>query len=70
MTDTKSGPRKWLLTQNRQLRQEGIFNWPLPAFAGRFDDGRTYNTCPEAGACAVVLRPDRYVPISQCARRP
>lgn len=52
MTDTKSGTRRWLLTQNRQLRQEGIFNWPLPAFAGRLEDGRTYNTCPEAGACA------------------
>ncbi|MEU5417869.1 hypothetical protein [Streptomyces sp. NPDC020667] len=49
-----SRSRKWLLTQNRQLRAEGIFNWPLPAWAGRFDDGRTYNTCPEAGACAAL----------------
>ncbi|WP_329431062.1 hypothetical protein OG339_48740 (plasmid) [Streptosporangium sp. NBC_01495] len=46
--------RRWLLTQNSQLRAEGIFNWSLPAFAGRLDDGRTYNTCPEAGACAPL----------------
>lgn len=26
--------RRWPLTQNRQLRQEGIFNWTLPAWAG------------------------------------
>ncbi|MGW4890766.1 GP88 family protein [Kitasatospora sp. NPDC004240] len=43
-------PRR-LLTQNRQLRQEGIFNWTLPAWAGRFPAGRSYNACPEAGAC-------------------
>ncbi|MER5326967.1 GP88 family protein [Streptosporangium roseum] len=59
MTEPTTGPpsrsaRKWLLTQNSQLRAEGIFNWPLPAFAGRLDDGRTYNTCPEAGACAPL----------------
>lgn len=48
---SSASSRKWLLTQNSQLRAEGIFNWPLPAFAGRLDDGRTYNTCPEAGAC-------------------
>ncbi len=54
MTDTPTPPtakRRWLLTQNRELRREGIFNWTLPAWAGRFADGRTYNTCPEAGAC-------------------
>jgi hypothetical protein len=50
----RKSSRKWLLTQNSQLRAEGIFNWPLPAFAGRLDDGRTYNTCPEAGACAAL----------------
>ncbi|MEV6810229.1 hypothetical protein [Streptomyces sp. NPDC051132] len=49
---TKLKARRWLLTQNRQLRAEGIFNWPLPAWAGRFSDGSTYNACPEAGACA------------------
>jgi Gene product 88 len=41
-----------LLTQNRELRREGIWNWTLPAWAGRLPDGRTYNTCPNAGVCA------------------
>lgn len=43
-----------MLTQNRELRREGIWNWTLPAWAGRMADGRTYNTCPQAGACARV----------------
>lgn len=43
-----------MLTQNRELRREGIWNWTLPAWAGRLPDGRTYNTCPQAGACAKV----------------
>lgn len=43
-----------LLTQNRELRREGIWNWSLPAWAGRLPDGRTYNTCPSAGVCAKV----------------
>lgn len=42
---------RWLLTQNREMRREGIFNWTLPAWAGRLADGRTYNTCPSAGVC-------------------
>lgn len=41
-----------LLTQNRELRREGIWNWTLPAWAGRLPDGRTYNTCEQAGVCA------------------
>lgn len=41
-----------LLTQNRELKAEGIWNWTLPAWAGRLPDGRTYNTCPSAGVCA------------------
>jgi hypothetical protein len=40
-----------LLTQNRRMRQIGAWNWTLPAWAGRFADGRTYNTCPSAGIC-------------------
>jgi hypothetical protein len=40
-----------LLTQNRRLKQIGVWNWTLPAFAGRMADGRTYNTCPSAGIC-------------------
>ena len=43
-----------LLTQNSNLRRDRILNWSLPAWAGRFADGRTYNTCPSAGICARV----------------
>ncbi|RSN19882.1 hypothetical protein DL990_40970 [Amycolatopsis sp. WAC 01416] len=41
-----------LLRQNARLRKHGIWNWSLPAWAGRFEDGRTYNACPSAGICA------------------
>jgi hypothetical protein len=44
----------WLLRQNSELRREGIWNWSLPAWAGRMADGRTYNTCPEAQACVPL----------------
>lgn len=47
-------PRDWLLRQNSELRREGIWNWSLPAWAGRLPDGRTYNTCPSAGSCAKL----------------
>lgn len=47
-------PREWLLRQNSELRREGIYNWSLPAWAGRLPDGRTYNTCPSAGSCAKL----------------
>lgn len=43
-----------LLTQNSELRKIGVWNWTLPAWAGRLADGRTYNTCPSAGVCAKV----------------
>lgn len=43
-----------LLTQNRELRAIGVWNWTLPAWAGRLPDGRTYNTCPSAGVCRQV----------------
>lgn len=43
-----------LLTQNSNLRRDGIWNWCLPAWAGRFPDGRTYNACPSAGVCHKV----------------
>jgi hypothetical protein len=43
-----------LLTQNRELRAIDVWNWTLPAWAGRLADGRTYNTCPQAGVCAKV----------------
>ncbi|MCG7524014.1 hypothetical protein MHW47_06100 [Streptomyces sp. OfavH-34-F] len=50
----KQQPRKWLLTQNSQLRREGIFNWTLPAFAVKLPDGSNFNVCPQAGACASL----------------
>jgi len=34
------------------MRQIGVWNWSLPAWAGRLADGRTFNTCPSAGICA------------------
>ena len=43
-----------LLTQNRELKAIGVWNWSLPAWAGSLPDGRTYNTCPVAGICAQV----------------
>jgi protein gp88 len=53
----RSGPPRrptHLLTQNREMRKIGVWNWSLPAWAGRLPDGRTYNTCPSAGICARV----------------
>ena len=41
-----------LLTQNSELRPDGIFNWSLPAFGVRLNNGKTMNVCPTAGACA------------------
>ena len=38
-----------LLTQNSNLRRDRILNWCLPAWAGRFADGRTYNHHQQAG---------------------
>jgi protein gp88 len=36
------------------MKAIGVWNWTLPAWAGRLADGRTYNTCPSAGICAQV----------------
>ncbi|WP_399554083.1 GP88 family protein [Streptomyces anulatus] len=47
-------PKRWLLTQNSDLRRQGIWNWSIPAWAGTLPDGRTYNTCPSAGSCAPL----------------
>ncbi len=47
------GKRK-LLSQNRDLRPHGIFNWTLPALVARLSDGRKVTTCTAAGACARV----------------
>lgn len=43
-----------LLTQNREMRAIGVWNWSLPAWAGRLPSGKTYNTCPSAGICRKV----------------
>jgi hypothetical protein len=52
--DHANGRPRRLLTQNREMKAIGVWNWSLPAWAGRFPDGRTYNTCPSAGICARV----------------
>lgn len=41
-----------LLTQNSELRDDGIWNWTLPALSARLPSGRRVTTCPTAGACA------------------
>lgn len=41
-----------LLSQNSELRPDGIFNWTLPAFAIKLTNGTNFNVCPNAGACA------------------
>lgn len=41
-----------LLTQNSELRPDGIFNWSIPALAAKLSDGSNFKTCPNAGACA------------------
>lgn len=44
-----------LLSQNRELKAIGVWNWTLPAWAGRLEgSGQTYNTCPSAGVCRHV----------------
>lgn len=43
-----------LLTQNSELKPLGVWAWTLPAWAGRLQDGRRYNTCPSAGVCRFV----------------
>lgn len=41
-----------LLTQNSELKPDGIFNWTLPAFGVTLTNGTNMNVCPNAGACA------------------
>lgn len=41
-----------LLTQNREMRADGIWNFTLPAWVIELDDGSHFNVCPNAGACA------------------
>jgi len=44
-------PKK-LLTQNSELRPDGVWNWTLPAFAVTLSSGKNMNVCPNAGACS------------------
>lgn len=46
--------RTWLLTQNSELKADGVFNWTIPAWAIRLSDGRKFNCCPNAGVCATL----------------
>jgi hypothetical protein len=43
-----------LLTQNREMRADKVWNWTLPAWVITLPDGRNMNVCPNAGACAKV----------------
>lgn len=47
-------PARWLLTQNSELKADGVFNWTLPAFVVKLRDGRKINVCPNAGICAKL----------------
>lgn len=41
-----------LLSQNRELRKNGIWNWSIPALVAHLSDGTKVVTCPTAGSCA------------------
>lgn len=41
-----------LLTQNSDLKPHNIWNWTIPAWFVRRDDGTVFKTCPNAGVCA------------------
>lgn len=40
-----------LLTQNRELRADRVWNWTLPAWVVTLTDGTSINVCPNAGVC-------------------
>lgn len=40
------------LTQNREMKQDGVWNFTLPAWVVELPDGTHFNVCPNAGACA------------------
>jgi hypothetical protein len=48
MAKTKSA----LLTQNSELKRDGVWNFTLPAWVVELPDGGHFNVCPNAGACA------------------
>lgn len=43
-----------LLTQNSNLRPFRIWNWTIPAWYTRLEDGTIFKTCPQAGVCAKL----------------
>jgi len=43
-----------LLTQNSDLKPHHIFNWTIPAWYIRREDGSIFKTCPNAGICAKL----------------
>jgi hypothetical protein len=45
-------PRQLLRMGNSDLRRDKIWTWSLPAYVIDLPDGRTFNACPAAGACA------------------
>ncbi len=45
---------KPLLRQNSEMRKDRVWNWTLPAWVTTFEDGTSFNVCPQAGACAKV----------------
>lgn len=42
-----------LLTQNSDLKKTGIFGWTIPAHNVTLTNGKTFNTCPNAGVCGA-----------------
>jgi len=45
---------KRMLTQNRELREDNVWSWTLPAAKIRLTDGTWFNVCPHADACVNV----------------
>ena len=43
-----------LLTQNSELKKNGVWAWTLPAHWATLPDGRKFVTCPNAGVCAAA----------------
>lgn len=36
------------------MRKDRVWNWTIPAWVARLEDGRAVNVCPSAGACVKV----------------
>lgn len=41
-----------LLSQNKNLKPDGIYNWSIPAFVIKLTNGENFNVCPNAGSCS------------------